>query len=163
MAPRYGRGYKKARVKQFVPFNRGNHFTMIGAISAQKVEAAVYGAWSADGAIFLEFIENYLCPVLRSGQVVVMDNVAFHGVKGVEEAITKVGARLIYLPPYSPDLNPIEQMWSKIKNYLRRASARDEKKFKKEIKTAFKNIISENLLGWFNHCGYSDQNIREVL
>ena len=163
MAPRYGRGYKKSRIRQAIPFNRGNHQTMIGAISLQRVEAALYGAWSADGSIFLNFIEDYLCPALRPGQVVVMDNVAFHRVAGIEEAIAKAGARLIYLPPYSPELNPIEHMWSKIKNYLRHASARTEKTFKKEIKVAFQNIVPENLAGWFRHCGYKDQNFREVL
>jgi transposase len=163
MAPRYGRSHKKSRVRQAVPFNRGNHQTMIGAISLQRVETALYGAWSADGTIFLSFIENNLCPLLRPGQVVVMDNVAFHRVAGVEEAILKTGSRLVYLPPYSPELNPIENMWSKIKNYLRHASARTEKCFKKEIKTAFKSISPENLTGWFKHCGYKDQNFREVL
>ena len=154
MAPRYGRGYKKSRVYYAVPFNRGNRLTLISAISIKKVEAALYGEWSANGEIFLHFIEECLCPTLRKGSVVVMDNVAFHRVKGVKEAIEKTGARLVYLPPYSPDLNPIEQMWSKIKNYLRRASARDIKKFKISINFAYNSIESSDLKNWFRHCGY---------
>lgn len=157
MAPRYGRGYKKSRVCYAVPFNRGNRLTLISAISIKKVEAALYGEWSANGEIFLHFIEECLCPVLRKGQVVVMDNVPFHQVIGIQEAIEKVGAKLVYLPPYSPDLNPIELMWSKIKNYLRRASARDLEKFKIAIKAAYENIEQADLNNWFRHCGYQCQ------
>ena len=154
MAPMYGRGYKQARVPYAVPFNRGSRLTLISAISFQKVEAALYGEWSANGEIFLGFIEQCLCPVLRKGQVVIMDNVAFHQVSGVKEAIEKVGARLVYLPPYSPELNPIEPMWGKLKNYLRKASARTLDKFKIVIKTAFENIQPTDLNHWFQHCGY---------
>lgn len=139
MAPRYGRGYKKNRVYYAVPFNRGNRLTLMSAISIKRVEAALYGEWSANGEIFLHFIEEFLCPKLRKGKVIIMDNVAFHQVKGVREAIEKTGARLIYLPPYSPDLNPIEKMWSKIKNYLRRASARSLDKFRISINFAYKS------------------------
>lgn len=154
MAPRYGRGYKKSRVCHAVPFNRGNRLTLISAISVKKVEAALYGEWSANGDIFLHFIEECLCPVLRRGQVVVMDNVAFHQVSGIRAAIEKVGARLVYLPPYSPDLNPIEQMWSKIKHYLRKASARDLGTFKIVVKTAYESVERTDLNHWFQHCGY---------
>lgn len=163
MAPLYGRAYKKERVSYPVPFNRGNRFTLISAISFEKIEAALYGQWSANGYIFLNFIEQCLCPVLRKGQVVVMDNVAFHQVSGVKEAIENVGARLIYLPPYSPELNPIEQMWSKIKNGLRQASSRTLRKFKINLKTAFESIEKTDLGNWFKHCGYMDQNFRELL
>src|SRR5262249_10326743 len=92
-----------------------------------------------------------------SYQVVVMDNVAFHWVSGVKEAIEKVGARLIYLPPYSPELKPIEPMWGKVKNYLRKASARTLDKFKVAIKKAYENIQVSDLNGWFQHCGYQAQ------
>lgn len=163
MAPLYGRGYKGSRVKYAVPFNRGNHLTMIGAISHSKIEAAMYGQWSTNGEIFLNFIEQCLCPVLRKDQVVVMDNVSFHQVQGVKEAIEKTGARLIYLPPYSPEFNPIEPMWGKIKQYLRQAQARTLKDFNKIIKIAFENIQPQNLSNWFKHCGYLNQNFREVL
>lgn len=86
-----------------------------------------------------------------------MDNVAFHQVDGVKEAIEKRGARLVYLPPYSPELNPIEPMWGKIKHYLRKASARTFQDFKKAIKTAFEMINKTDLQHWFKHCGYKGQ------
>jgi transposase len=155
MAPLYGRGYKKNRVYYPVPFNRGNRLTLMSAISFEKVIAALYGEWSANGEIFLNFIERCVCPVLKKDQVVVMDNVSFHHVSGVKEAIEKTGAQLIYLPPYSPDLNPIELMWSKIKNDLRKTCARDLPHFKKGIKFAFESVRSNELNHWFQHCGYS--------
>lgn len=157
MAPLYGRAYKKERAYQAVPFNRGTRMTMIGVISCQKVEAAVYGEWSANGETFLEFIEKNVCPVLKKGQVLVMDNVAFHKVSGIREAIEKKGVRLVYLPPYSPELNPIELMWSKIKNCLRNAQARTCECFKKAIKHAFESIEQNDLIAWFNHSGYFAQ------
>lgn len=154
MSPRYGRAYRQNRVYQAVPFNRGNRLTMISAISVEKIEAALYGEWSANGFIFLNFIEQCLCPVLSSRHVVVMDNVAFHKVAGVKEVIERTGARLIYLPPYAPDLNPIEPMWSKIKHYLRTAAARTLLRFKKAIQKAFRSILQKDLQHWFKHCGY---------
>lgn len=157
MAPIYGRAYKKERAYHAVPFNRGNKITMIGVISCQKVEAAVYGNWSTNGEIFLDFIEKCLLPVLKKGQVLIMDNVAFHKVIGIKEAIERKGARLIYLPPYSPELNPIEPMWSKIKNSLRNAGARTYNAFKKAIKESFESIKKNDLIGWFKHSGYLHQ------
>lgn len=89
MAPRYGRGYKKDRVHYTVPFNRGNRLTLVSAISIYKVEAALYGEWSANGEIFLHFIEEFLCPVLRPEQVVVMDNVGFIALLGLKRLLRK--------------------------------------------------------------------------
>jgi transposase len=154
MAPLYGRGYCGERVAASVPFNRGNRLTMISAISFEKVEAALYGEWATNGEIFLNFIVKSLCPVLKKRHFVIMDNVAFHQVCGVKDAIESTGAKLIYLPPYSPDLNPIEPMWGKIKNCLRKESARTLDKFAKSIKIAFTSIQSVDLAGWYKHCGY---------
>lgn len=154
MAPLYGRAPGGERVVNAVPFNRGNRLTMLSAISFEKIEAALYGEWAADGEIFLNFITRCLCPVLQKRHIVIMDNVAFHQVCGVKEAIESTGARLIYLPPYSPDLNPIEQMWGKVKNCLRKESARTLDKFAISIKVAFMSIQSTDLANWYGHCGY---------
>ncbi len=154
MAPLYGRGYGGERVAEVVPFNRGSSLTMLSAISFTKIEAALYGEWATNGEIFLEFIEKCLCPVLQSRHVVIMDNVAFHKISGAKEAIESTGAKLIYLPPYSPDLNPIELMWSKIKICLRKESARTLGKFASSIKIAFTNISAIDLKNWYSHCGY---------
>jgi transposase len=119
MAPRYGRAYGSEPAVSYAPYNKGNKITMIGAISITRVEAAMYGEWSANGEIFLHFLEHYLCPNLKPHHVVVMDNVGFHKISGVKNLIDKTGAKLVYQPPYSPELNPIEEMWSKIKGSLR--------------------------------------------
>ena len=143
MSPRYGRAYGKERAKISAPYNRGNHITMIGAISIFRVEAALYGLWPADGTIFSQFLQRHLLPLLDDKKVIVMDNVKFHKSKQVEEIITQSGAKLIYLPPYSPELNPIEEMWSKVKILLRKQAARTTEIFHKAIKYVF-NAIETN-------------------
>ena len=84
-----------------------------------------------------------------------MDNVSFHKVVGVKEAIEETGAILLYLPPYSPDLSPIENMWSKIKSSLRRLSPRTRGQFKRAIRIAFESVSKKDLVSWFKHCGYN--------
>ncbi len=128
---------------------------MIGAISLEKIEAAMYGSWAANGEIFLNFMDRFLGPSLIEGKIVIMDNVSFHHVIGVQELIQSKGAKLIYLPPYSPELNPIENMWSKIKNSLRKSGARTYPAFSKAIRNSFLSVVKSDLRGWFNHCGYS--------
>lgn len=154
MTPRYGRAYGCERATVSAPYKRGNHITMIGAISVTKVEAALYGQWAANGEIFTQFLEKSLKPVLKPEHVIVMDNVGFHKVQTVADMIKEIGCTLIYLPPYHPELNPIEEMWSKIKNKLRRLAARDLKTFKTAIKKSFENVSQSDLLGWFEHAGY---------
>jgi len=163
MRPEYGRGKKGKRITTAAPFNRGSKMTMIGAISINCVEAALYGEWAANTEIFLTFITKCLCPVLRKNHVVVMDNVAFHQAAGVKEAIIATGAKLLYLPPYSPELNPIEMMWSKIKNFLRKKSARTLETFQVAIQSAFQDVMPQDLNGWFRHAGYEDQQFWEPL
>jgi transposase len=154
MSPRYGRAYGKERAKISAPYNRGNHITMIGAISIFRVEAALYGLWPADGTIFAQFLQQRLFPILDENKVVVMDNVKFHKSKQVEEIIAQSGAKLIYLPPYSPELNPIEEMWSKVKILLRKQVARTMEIFHKAIRCAFTAVTNNDLHGWFTHAGY---------
>ena len=154
MASTYARSEGGQRIKMPVPFNRGPQLSMIGAISTKKVEAALYGEWSTNGDIFLTFIEKQLMPKLKSNHIVVMDNIKFHMQEAVAKAIQSKGAKVIFLPPYSPDFSPIENMWSKIKNTLRRFAPRSLKSFKKIIRIAFKQISKNDLIGWFKHCGY---------
>jgi transposase len=153
----YGRGLSSDRVIDFAPFNKGTRVTMIGAISAGEVKAAMYGDWHLDGDIFTSFVKECLVPVLRPGQMVFMDNLRTHKVAGIKELIEATGARLIYLPPYSPDLNPIELCWSKLKSYIRKQEARSFGALGRAIKEAFKTITKSDLEAWFQHCGYSIQ------
>ena len=110
-----------------------------------------------DGDVFLAYLEQVLCPQLQPGQVVIMDNLSAHKVAGVQQLIAATGARLIYLPPYSPDFNPIEQAWSKIKQLLRSAKARTLEALESAIAEALAVITAENALAWFSHCGYGLQ------
>jgi len=152
MQKRFGRGFIGKRIKIFSPYKKGNKFTMLSAINHEEVLASLYLEGAANGEIFLQFIKDCLCPVLKKENVVVMDNVSFHKVVGIEEAIKNVGAELIYLPPYSPEMNPIELMWAKIKSYLRKKAARNIEKFHSALKQAFESITAKDLTNWFKHC-----------
>lgn len=154
MSNSYARIEGGQRIKMPIPFDHGPQYSMIGAISINKVEAALYGEWATNGEIFFSFIENLLLPQLEPKHIVIMDNVKFHLQTRVQELIESVGAKIIFLPPYSPDFNPIENMWSKIKTKLRRLAPRTARTFKKSIRIAFEDITKSDLIGWFKHCGY---------
>ena len=107
-----------------------------------------------DGDIFLAYVEQVLCPQLQPGDVVVMDNLAAHKVAGVREQIERTGAKLRYLPPYSPDFNPIEPCWSKIKQLLRAAKARSLSTLEQALTEALTAVAPHNIQACFRHCGY---------
>lgn len=150
----YARNYGGERIKEAVPMEHGPKLSIISAISTKEILTSTYGEWSTDGDIFTGFIENYLAPKLPAENIVVLDNVPFHKMRKVKKAIEATGACLKFLPPYSPDLSPIENMWSKIKTVLRRLAPRTLKDFKKAIKIAFQSVSETDLLAWFKHCGY---------
>lgn len=104
--------------------------------------------------VFTGFIESFLVPVLRPGDIVVMDNLSSHKAIRVAEAIEAAGAEVWYLPPYSPDLNPIELMWSKVKNHLRGIAARTKRTLISAVGKALNAVTPEDLAGWFAHDGY---------
>ena len=104
--------------------------------------------------MFRAYTERVLCPTLRAGDIVVMDNLGAHKVSGIREAIEARGASLIYLPPYSPDLSPIGRCWSKIRTALRAMGARTRRKLERAIRRALEAITQSDALAWFAHCGY---------
>ncbi len=163
MHPLYGRAYGKNRATISAPYHRGNYMTIIGAISLNKIETIAYSEGAGNTEVFIFFVENFLCPVLREGHIVVMDNVSFHKCEKVRIAIENQGAKLIYSPPYTPELNPIEEMWSKIKTLLRKISARTKSNFHIALKNSLLAVTNSDLFGWFKHLGYIDQSFREVL
>ena len=142
------------RIKMPRPHARGNYYSLISAIGLDEIKAAIYGKWATNGMIFLIFILDNLVPSLSPGDIVIMDNVNFHKSVEVEKAIVSAGATLKFLPPYSPDFSPIENMWSKIKNILRKLAPRTEKQFRKAVTIAFQSVSKSDLKGWFQHCGY---------
>lgn len=150
----YARNYGGERIKEAVPMEHGSKLSIISAISTKEIVASTYGEWSTDGDIFTGFIENYLAPKLSAENIVILDNIPFHKMEKVKKAIEATGACLKFLPPYSPDLSPIENMWSKIKTVLRRCAPRTLKDFNKAIKIAFQSVSETDLLAWFKHCGY---------
>lgn len=108
-----------------------------------------------DAIVFRSYVEQCLAPALRGGEIVVMDNLASHKVAGVREAIEEVGASVWYLPPYSPDLNPIEKLWSKVKTWLRRIAARTVEGLIQAVGDALRAVKPNECLAYFNSCGYA--------
>lgn len=136
-----------------VPRNRGRVTTMIGALSIDGIEAVMTVQGGTTAPVFLKFIDEHLAPKLRPGDVIVMDNLGAHHAKGVRERIEATGARVLYQPPYSPDLNPIELAWSKIKTALRAAGARTVEMLIAAINFIVRSITPKDAAGWFKHSG----------
>lgn len=151
----YGRGTPGERVVESVPQNYGSNITMLAAISLSGICAPMTVSGAVDGIVFKTYLEKVLCPTLEAGDCVVMDNLPAHKVAGIKELIEAAGAKLIYLPPYSPDLNPIEKCWSKIKTALRAVKARTREALETALKAALLTITLEDAAGWFESCGYS--------
>ena len=110
---------------------------------------------ATDSDVFRAYVEHVLVPDLRPGDVVVLDNLQPHKAAGVAEMIEAAGATLRYLPPYSPDFNPIENMWSKVKQFLRAAAARTREALADAITAALNTVTASDCLGFFRHCGYA--------
>jgi transposase len=124
MARRYGRCPRGERLVSSVPWGHWKTTTFVAALRVGGIAAPCVLDGPMDGQSFRAYVEQFVVPVLRPGDIVVMDNLASHKVKGIREAIEAAGAELRYLPPYSPDLNPIEQFFAKLKAWLRKAAAR---------------------------------------
>ena len=150
----YGRAPRGERAIGSAPINYGQNLTLIGALGSQGLDALLTIEGATDGEVFRAYTERMLCPTLKAGDVVVMDNLGAHKVSGIREAIEARGAQLIYLPPYSPDLSPIERCRSKIKAALRAAGARTYRALNRAIKQALETITVSDALAWFAHCGY---------
>jgi transposase len=150
----YGRIIGGTRLKESAPGGHWNTTTILSAIrsNGSTESMTIEGATTAE--VFTAYVSKILCPTLRPTDVVILDNLSSHKVSGIREAIEKTGAILKYLPPYSPDLNPIEKMWSKIKTILRKFKARSGRQLMIAIKKALMAISSSDAIGWFKSCGY---------
>lgn len=157
MTRRYGRAPGNQRVGEAVPQGHWRTVTMLAALSVSGLQAPMMIEAPTDGDVFLAYLEQVLCPTLRPGQIVILDNLAAHKVDGVRQRVETTGARILYLPPYSPDFNPIEQAWSKIKHLLRAAKARTLEALEVAIADALQAITNHNAKAWFAHCGYGLQ------
>ena len=157
MASSYGRAPVGVRVRDSKPGNWGSNITVVGAISNDRVvcHRALPGAMNKPR--FIDFVVNVLCPRVHRGAVVVLDNLRAHHAPEVRIAIEAVGARVLYLPPYSPDLNPIELCWSFAKAWLRRLAQRTDEGLRKAIRNTMLRVRSGHLLAWFKHCGFGQR------
>jgi transposase len=150
----YGRAPRGERVLGRAPRNYGPNVTLLGALSCTGVEAVRMVEGATDSDVFLAYVREVWCPTLREGDIVITDNLSAHKAAGVQEAIAAPGARLLYLPPYSPDLNPIEQCWSKIKTCLRAAKARTREALDTAVRRALATVTESDARAWFAHSGY---------
>jgi transposase len=154
MARRYGRALGGRRAPGAVPYGRWERLTIFGGLSLAGLAACMSVAGAADTAAVAAFVEHVLVPVLRPGQAVVMDNLAPHKAPRVRALIEAAGCRLLFLPPYSPDLNPIEPAWAKLKALLRGLGARTLGALEAALTTLVDAITPADAAGFFRHCGY---------
>ncbi len=153
----YGRAPIGERVLAAIPAGHWCTTTMLSAIRVSGViqEATLAFEGATDAVVFLGYVERCLAPSLRAGDIVVMDNLKPHKAAGVREAIEAVGAELWYLPPYSPDLNPIEKLWSKVKAKLRAIGARTFEGLIDAIANALQAVRLDECRAYFRSCGYA--------
>ena len=150
----YARCLGGPRIHEAPPGSHWKILTILGAMSTRGMIATMTIEEATDTDIFLAYLDHVLCPQLRPGNLVVMDNLSSHKVKGVRERIEAAGAELLYLPPYSPDLNPIEKAWSKLKLLLRSAKARTKDVLDQAISDLLPQITPDNAQAWFRFSGY---------
>jgi len=151
----YGRALRGQRLVAKVPYGHWKTTTFVGALRVGGITAPLVVDGPINGAIFRAYVEQQLVAVLRPGDTVIMDNLAAHKVAGVREAIEAVGAQLVYLPPYSPDLNPIELAFAKLKVLLRSAAARAVDQLQDTILRCLEKFTTTECSHYFRHCGYS--------
>jgi len=150
-----GRSPRGKRLKGFAPLGHWHTTTMISAIDLAGVRASMVLDGATDTEAFCVYIEQVLVPTLRGGEIVVMDNLQPHKHPRVRQAIEAAGATRVHLPPYSPDFNPIEPMWSKVKQSLRSTAARTFAALLDAIKAALASIRATHCIGFYTGCGYA--------
>lgn len=144
-----GRALGSARLREAVPAGHWKTLTVLGALTTQGILAAMTVEAATDREVFLTYLDEVLCPKLKPGDVVVMDNLSTHLVEEVRQRIETAKAELIYLPPYSPDLNPIEKAWSKLKQLMQASKARSVEALDQAIQTLLPQITADNAQAWF--------------
>ena len=161
MARTHARSPRGTRAYATVPYGRWTRLTALGALGREGIVAAMSIEAATDGAVFHAFLDQVLLPVLRRVKpdaVLVMDNLSAHKVKAVRELLDRSGFRYHYLPPYSPDLNPIEPAWAKVKSRLREVAARTATALHEALGPALGAITPQDAQGFFRHAGYARPN-----
>ena len=150
----FGRAAPGERVREAVPKNYGQSTSVVSLIGSGGVEATMLIEGAVDTLAFDAFGENFARPCLKAGDVLVLDNLGAHRASRIKQIAESCGAKVIWLPPYSPDFSPIEQMWSKLKTYLRKVKARTSEELDRAVAEGLKLITENDCRGWFKHCGY---------
>ena len=150
----YGRAVGKARAEDHAPLNTPQTTTVLSSMRLDGSIAAVTYQSGTTGVRFVDYLKTTLLPTLKPGDIVVMDNLRAHHVKDVRKLFEGTEFRAVYLPPYSPDLNPIEKMWSKMKSILRKWKVRKADMLPRAIDAALKNVSHNDCRNWFHSCGY---------
>ena len=153
----YGRAPQGERVVGTVPQNYGQNVTVLAALGEHGLQAVMTVEGATDAEVFRAYVKHVLGPSLSPGDVVVLDNLGAHKAVGIQQMLARRRARLLYLPPYSPDLAPIEPCWSKVKTHLRQAKARTRQALDSAITDALATVTDADARGWFRHCGYALQ------
>ena len=154
LAPLYGYAPRGQRLYLPVPRNRGKNTTLLSSMSLEGIGPSLTVEGATTSRVFETYVEKVLAPSLKEGQVVVMDNLSAHKPKRIKELIEQKGCELVYLPSYSPEYNPIEEAFAKIKNLLRKAAARSKEALIEAIAAALSAITAEDIRGYFQHAGY---------
>jgi transposase len=154
LSPIYARAPRGERARGKAPRNWGKNVSLVCAIDSGGVKPSMSVEGAVDGRAFEAYVERFLAPELERGQIVVMDNLSVHKSKRVKRLIEEAGAALLFLPPYSPDLNPIEEAFSKLKASLRKAGARTREALVEATGRALQAITPEDIRGFFSNCGY---------
>jgi transposase len=155
MARIMGRGPQGERVVGSVPGGHWDTITLVAGLTVRGIVAPFTCEGAMDGPTFVGYIEQCLAPTLKRGHVVIMDNLPAHRVPGVKEAIEAADARLHYLPKYSPEFNPIEQAFSKIKALLRQAAERSVKTLMRRIGSILRSVDKQECINYFRNSGYA--------
>jgi len=154
LGPLYAWARRGQRTRCKVPRNRGKNITLLASMTSDGMGPCVAVVGSTTRAVFEAYVEQVLSPTLRPGRVVVMDNLTAHKGDRVRELIEARGCELLFLPPYSPDLNPIEEAFAKVKAMLRRAGSRTRETLVGAMGRALDTVTSRDAKGFFEHCGY---------
>jgi transposase len=154
MSRRYSRSPIGKRAYGKVPRNHGTPTSLVAALSPDGLGAALTNQGAFDRAAFEVYVKQVLCPTLKPGQIVVMDNLSVHRSASIRECTAAAQCQLMFLPPYSPDFPPIEKCFSKLKTCLRKLAARSQETLDQAITTAFNLVTANDAVGWFHHCGY---------
>jgi transposase len=154
MTPLYGRALSGERIYEYVPDVRFERTSVISALGLNGIIAPLAYKGTLNGDLFREYIKTQLAPIMQKGDTLVLDNLSVHTMKNILKPLTEKGIIIKFLPKYSPDFNPIELAWSKMKTIIKKSKARLFDNLINAVSIALDSLTESDVLGWFHHCGY---------